>query len=104
MEGVSKPIKQLSKTEIFEGMKEILHEVAESKIVDEITMDTSLVEDFAFDSIDIMGTLLKIQERFFKGNATMELEKFLDDSFSDDKLFIIGGICDEIEQMAREGR
>ncbi len=104
MEGVSKTIKHLSKTEIFEEMKVILHEVAESKIVDEITMDTSLVEDFAFDSIDIMGTLLKIQERFFRGNATMEVETFLDDSFSNDKLFIVGGICDEIEKMSKEGR
>lgn len=71
---------QLTSEEIFSGLKEILHEVAPLKVVDEITMETSLVEDFAFDSIDMMQMLIKIKERFL-GDRDLPLDEFLNEVY-----------------------
>lgn len=83
MKDLRKESYQLTSEEIFLGLKEILHEVAPLKVVEEITLESSLVEDFAFDSIDIMQMLLRIRERFAPENSSMDMDKFLQEAYSD---------------------
>ncbi len=68
---------------IFNNLVEILHEVADYKITGEITLHTSLARDYAFDSIDIMGVLLKIQERFLKDKPILDIDQFVNRAFRD---------------------
>ena len=70
--------KEAKREEVFNVLKEIVYEVAPSKIVDEITYESSLIEDFAFDSINVMDMFLKIQERY----------ELSDSSFND---FLVSG-------------
>jgi len=54
----------MRKEEVFRSIKEIMYEVAPAKIVEEITYESSPIEDFAFDSMDVMDMFIKIQERY----------------------------------------
>lgn len=102
MKDVALGKKKLTEKEVFEELKEILREVAPLKIVNEITPESSLVDDFAFDSIDIMDTLLKIQERFFKQNKEpIDVDKFLKEAYSGDnpKAMPVKTICEFIMKI-----
>ncbi|UCH94142.1 MAG: hypothetical protein JSV88_28265 [Candidatus Aminicenantes bacterium] len=104
MKDISKEVMLLSEEEVFLQLKEILYEVAPLKIVEEITYQTSLVEDFAFDSIDIMGTLLKIQERFLKDSSMFEVDAFINETFSKERRFTVRMVCQQIVKiMPTEG-
>lgn len=87
--------KTFTRNEIFTGLKEILREVAPYKIVGEVTPEKSLVKDFAFDSIDTMGMLLKLQERFLKNRSIIDVDKFVNQAFkgSDGKSATVNRIC-----------
>jgi acyl carrier protein len=70
--------KKYSEEEVYQKLIKIIREVAPLKVVGEITLNTSLVEDFAFDSIDMMDLLLKIQEVFMRENAEpINLNQFI---------------------------
>jgi len=71
---------QLTSEEIFSGLKKILQEVAPLKVVGEITPETSLIEDFAFDSIDMMQMLIKIKEHFL-GDKDLPQEQFFSEIY-----------------------
>ena len=81
--------------EIFAGLKEILYEVAPYKIVGEVTPEKSLVKDFTFDSIDTMGMLLKVQERFLQDRSIIDVDEFVNRAFkgSDGKSATVNRIC-----------
>jgi acyl carrier protein len=83
MRDLNKESYQLTSEKIFSGLKEILYEVAPLKVVGEITPEISLVEDFAFDSIDIIQMLLRIQERFAPENSTIDMDRFLHEAYND---------------------
>jgi acyl carrier protein len=88
-----------SKAEIFEQLKAILAEVAPAKIVDEITPESSLLDDYGFDSIEIIDTLLKIQERFLGDDPDpLDLESFLSGVYASDNgnAMSVKAICDLI--------
>ena len=104
MKDIAKEIMLLSEEEVFLQLKEILYEVAPLKILEEITYQTSLVEDFSFDSIDIMGTLLKIQERFLKDASMFEVDAFINETFSNERQFTVQMLCRQIVKiMQTEG-
>lgn len=92
---------RLSEEQIFNDFKKILLEVAPLKIVGEIKPQTSLIEDFAFDSIDIMDTLLKIQERFLTDNATaFNVDNFLQTAYNaEGKKVTVKTICRLIYEL-----
>jgi acyl carrier protein len=81
--------------DIFAGLKEILHEVAPFKIVGQVTPEKSLVKDFSFDSIDTMGMLLKVQERFLENHSIIDVDQFINQAFkgSDGKSATVNRIC-----------
>ncbi len=77
-------VRRLTENEIFTGLKEIICEVAPLKVVAEIKPEDSLVEDFAFDSIDTMQLLLKIRERFLADeDMSIDIDGFLKEAYSD---------------------
>lgn len=87
--------------DILTGLKEILHEVAPYKIVSEVTPEKSLVKDFAFDSIDTMGMLLKVQERFLKNRSILDVDQFVNQAFkgSDGKSATVKRVCTIISNI-----
>jgi len=100
MKDVTKDAQYMTEEEIFVSLKEILYEVAPLKIVDEVTLDSSLVEDYAFDSIDMMTMLLNIQNRFLKENPMLDLDRFLNETFSrgDGKPVTVRTVCQLIAE------
>ncbi|MDQ1354321.1 MAG: acyl carrier protein [Acidobacteriota bacterium] len=103
MKDPKKEFQKLTENDIFAGIKEILHEVAPLKVVGEVTPESSLVEDFAFDSIDVMQMLMKIQERFLADKAaSIDINEFLTGVYSDcdGKPATVKSICQLIAKHA----
>jgi len=93
--------KTWTEEEIFVQVKEILKEVAPTKVIGEVTLDSSIVDDFAFDSIDIIDTLLKIQEIFFSEvEEPIDVESFLTQAYQGDdgRVMSVSTICNLIEK------
>lgn len=92
--------------DIFIGLKEILYEVAPFKIIGEVTPEKSLVKDFTFDSIDTMGMLLKVQERFLKNRSIIDVDQFINQAFksSDGKPATVKRICTLINNIIHENK
>ena len=90
--------------EIFVGLKEILYEVAPFKIVGEVTPEKSLVKDFSFDSIDTMGMLLKVQERFLKNSSIIDVDQFINQAFkgSDGNSATVNRICALVSHIIQD--
>lgn len=85
--------------EIFVQVVEILKTVAPAKVIGEVTMDSSIIDDFAFDSIDIIDTLLKIQEIFLgEDEQPIGMESFLTEAYQGDdgKVMSVRTICNLI--------
>lgn len=92
-------LERYSEQEVFEMLKQILREVAPVKVVGEITLDTSLQEDFGFDSIDFMDLLLKIQEVFVREDSEpINVERFISCAYngSDGRALTVRTICNLI--------
>jgi acyl carrier protein len=96
----SEPYKFTSE-EIFSGLKKILQEVAPLKVVGEITPETSLIEDFAFDSIDMMQMLIKIKENFL-GDKDLPQEHFFNEIYcsNEEQPVRIENVCRLITEYA----
>lgn len=83
MKDTAVKVRHLTENEVFTGLQEIIYEVAPLKVVDEIKPEDSLVEDFAFDSIDTMQLLLKIRERFLADkDIPIDINGFLQEAYS----------------------
>lgn len=88
--------KNYSEEEVYQKLIQIIREVVPLKTVGEITPNTSLVEDFAFDSIDTMDLLLKIQEVFMGENSDpINLDQFISYAYNnpDGKAVTVKSIC-----------
>lgn len=85
---------------VFEKTETILKEVNPQKVLGEVTPDSSLIHDFAFDSIDIMDTMLKIQQTFLSESANLDMESFISDIFEDENNagMTVGTICKLIKK------
>jgi acyl carrier protein len=86
---------QWTERKMFDQLREILDEVASYKITGDVTLDTSLVKDYAFDSIDIMEVLLKVQQRFLDGRSIDDIDKFINRAFrgEDGKPVTVRAMC-----------
>ncbi|MBN2532030.1 MAG: hypothetical protein JXB88_04015 [Spirochaetales bacterium] len=90
--------------EVFEQIKKILKTVAPTKILGEIEMDHSIVEDYSFDSIDIIDTMLKIQEVFLGTDAEpINYEGFLNEAYANysGKMMSVNTICQLISEYLK---
>lgn len=92
---------QWTENKVFDQLREILDEVAPYKITGDVTLDTSLVKDYAFDSIDIMEVLLKVQQRFLNGRSIDDIDKFINRAFrgEDGKPVTVRVICGLIKEI-----
>ena len=55
-------MKKYTSEEKLKIVQKSLLEVAPDKVIDEITMETSITNDLVLDSIEIMDLLIKIRE------------------------------------------
>lgn len=94
METTGDDIRDMTQAEIFEELKHILKKTAPLKIIEEITPQSSLIDDFAFDSIDVMGMMLEIKEQFLK-DKSIDVDGFLNEAYknNDGKVFSVETIC-----------
>jgi acyl carrier protein len=85
---------------VLEKTVTILKEVNPHKVLGEVTPNSSLIHDFAFDSIDIMDTMLKIQQTFLSESANLDMESFISDIFEDKNNvgMTVGTICKLIKK------
>jgi acyl carrier protein len=91
--------KNYSEEEVYQKLIQILREVAPLKVVGQITPSTSLIEDFAFDSIDMMDLLLKIQEVFIGENSEpINLNQFISCAYNnpDGRAVTVKSVCNLI--------
>jgi acyl carrier protein len=90
--------------DIFTGLKQILYEVAPYKIKGDVTLEKCLVKDFTFDSIDTMGMLLKVQERFLKNRSIIDVDQFINQAFksNDGKSATVKRICTLVSNIINE--
>lgn len=91
---------EMTDDKIFEAVKEILTKVAPSKTCGQIDPQTSLVEEFAFDSIDIVKMFYEIRMRFFADDDTFDVDSWLYDGYSNlnDKKFAVSTVCELISE------
>ncbi|MGD9212455.1 MAG: acyl carrier protein [Desulfobacteraceae bacterium] len=85
---------------IFKTLKDILMEVACFKVIGDITFESSLTNDFGFDSIDIMDMLTRVQETFiFDDEFDLDMMQFFQNNNTEEDLgsFTVGGICKLIQ-------
>ncbi len=95
-----------TKDEIFKIVEIALKETVTTKIIDDITMETSLIEDIALDSIEIMAMFIKLQEKLDLDFSSIDMEEWLTEYLEVDegeKLFSISSICDQILNLMKEG-
>ncbi len=61
---INDDVQMWTEPEIFEVLKEMLPLVAPLKVTGDVLRETSLSEDLAFDSLDIMEMLATVNEHF----------------------------------------
>lgn len=54
----------MNETEIFDGLKEILHTIKPATDLDSVTMDSRLICDLGIDSLSILLLSLSIEKKF----------------------------------------
>lgn len=71
---------ELNSMETLRMVNEILKEVVPTKVVEAVTLDTSLNEELAIDSIEMMDVLIKIRE-------TLTEKLHIEGEFNTDRIF-----------------
>ena len=82
--------------EVFDTLKVILNEVAPEKITDEVTLEKSLYLDYGFDSVDLMATLLKVQEKFNIDFSNFDVGKWFEEASNNNDQIEVQRVCDLI--------
>lgn len=95
-------MKSYTNEEIFNIIEQILKEVAPLKVNGELNMDTSITDDFAFDSIDIMDTLIKLREKFMSDNEkclNYDVDKLISSMFDGENELTMKNLCKIIDEI-----
>jgi hypothetical protein len=82
-----------------------LKDVVPAKMVGDVTFETSITEDLALDSIEIMDVLLKIREKLTSTESDVEedidIDKFLIYLFNaGDRGITVQSLCDFIDELS----
>lgn len=83
---------EVNSMETLSMVNEILKEVVPTKVVETVTLDTSLNEELAIDSIEMMDVLIKIRE-----TLTEKLQ--IEEEFDTDKIFEFLLMCQNGESI-----
>lgn len=83
-------------------IKESLFEIVPEKMIDEVTMETSITNDLILDSIEIMDLLIKIREamQMDNQNEQIDIDRLLIYLFADTEDVLVKSICDFMDELA----
>lgn len=91
-----------SAEEKLEIVKSSLLEVAPDKVIDEITMETSITNDLVLDSIEIMDLLIKIREKIqTEQEIAVDIDRLLIYLFADSENVFVKSICDFMDEITK---
>lgn len=91
-----------SAEEKLEIVKCSLLEVAPDKVIDEITMETSITNDLVLDSIEIMDLLIKIREKIqTEQEIAVDIDRLLIYLFADSENVFVKSICDFMDEITK---
>lgn len=69
--------------EMMEKVKGFAKEIAAGRVEGEIDVDSSLLNEYAFSSIDIMDLLLKMRYEYFNDNEELDAVELLNEIYVD---------------------
>lgn len=96
-------MKKYSLEEKLKIVQESLLEVAPDKVIDEITMETSITNDLVLDSIEIMDLLIRIREEMQSENEQEEvdIDRLLIYLFAESEDVLVKSICDFMDEIVK---
>ena len=82
---------------------DFLLEVAPDKVIDEITMETSITNDLVLDSIEIMDLLIKIREEMQSAEEqeAIDIDRLLIYLFAESEDVLVKSICDFMDELTK---
>lgn len=84
---------------------EKIKQVAPHKVIESITLDTSLTEEIALDSIELMDLLLLVKEDLIEKERTddgIDIERMILYLFAGDNDITVSTLCEFIDEMKIE--
>lgn len=95
-------MKKYTYEEKLKIVQESLMNVAPDKVIDEITMETSITNDLVLDSIEIMDLLIKIREIIQNENEreSVDIDRLLIYLFAESEDVLVKSICDFIDEVS----
>ena len=73
---------ELSEREKIQLVHDVIEKVAPEKLLEEFNLDTSIINDLALDSIEIMDVLIELQEHVSKKRHTTKIDTNVDSLLS----------------------
>ena len=90
-------MKKYTSEEKLKIITDCLLEVAPEKMIDELTIQTSITNDLVLDSIEIMDLLIKIRETM--KNSNQDIDRLLVYLFANTEDVLVKAICDFMDEL-----
>lgn len=96
-------MKKYTSEEKLKIVQKSLLEVAPDKVIDEITMETSITNDLVLDSIEIMDLLIKIREEMQSAEEqeAIDIDRLLIYLFAESEDVLVKSICDFMDELTK---
>ena len=96
-------MKKYTSEEKLKIVQKSLLEVAPDKVIDEITMETSITNDLVLDSIEIMDLLIKIREEMQSAEEqeAIDIDRLLIYLFAESEDVLVKSICDFMDELSK---
>ena len=96
-------MKKYTSEEKLKIVQKCLLEVAPDKVIDEITMETSITNDLVLDSIEIMDLLIKIREEMQSAEEqeAIDIDRLLIYLFAESEDVLVKSICDFMDELTK---
>ena len=94
-------MKKYTSEEKLKIITDCLLEVAPEKMIDELTIQTSITNDLVLDSIEIMDLLIKIPETMKNSNQDeqVDIDRLLVYLFANTEDVLVKAICDFMDEL-----
>lgn len=94
-------MKKYTSEEKLKIITDCLLEVAPEKMIDELTIQTSITNDLVLDSIEIMDLLIKIRETMKNSNQDeqVDIDRLLVYLFANTEDVLVKVICDFMDEL-----
>ena len=96
-------MKKYTSEEKLKIVQKSLLEVAPDKVIDEITMETSITNDLVLDSIEIMDLLIKIREEMQSAEEqeAIDIDRLLIYLFAESEDVLVKSISDFMDELTK---